>query len=141
MSKIAVVYWSGTGNTEAMANFVAEGATDAGAEAEVISCADFSADKAADYDAIAFGCPAMGSEVLEEMEFEPMFDSCKNSLGGKKVALFGSYGWGDGEWMRSWEKNCDDAGVSLACDSIICQEAPDDDTLASCRAMGKTLAE
>ena len=80
-------------------------------------------------------------EVLEEMEFEPMFDSCKNSLGGKKVALFGSYGWGDGEWMRSWEKNCDDAGVSLACDSIICQEAPDDDTLASCRAMGKTLAE
>lgn len=141
MSKIAVVYWSGTGNTEAMANFVAEGATDAGAEAEVISCADFSADKAASYDAIAFGCPAMGSEVLEEMEFEPMFDSCKNSLGGKKVALFGSYGWGDGEWMRSWEKNCDDAGVSLACDSIICQEAPDDDTLASCRAMGKTLAE
>ena len=92
-------------------------------------------------DAVAFGCPAMGSEVLEEMEFEPMFDSCKNSLGGKKVALFGSYGWGDGEWMRSWEKNCDDAGVSLACDSIICQEAPDDDTLASCRAMGKTLAE
>ena len=141
MSKIAVVYWSGTGNTEAMANLVAEGATDAGAEAEVISCADFSADKAAGYDAIAFGCPAMGSEVLEEMEFEPMFDSCKNSLGGKKVALFGSYGWGDGEWMRSWEKNCDDAGVSLACDSIICQEAPDDDTLASCRAMGKTLAE
>lgn len=141
MSKIAVVYWSGTGNTEAMANFVAEGATGAGAEAEVISCADFSADKAANYDAIAFGCPAMGSEVLEEMEFEPMFDSCKNSLGGKKVALFGSYGWGDGEWMRSWEKNCDDAGVSLACDSIICQEAPDDDTLASCRAMGKTLAE
>ena len=141
MSKIAVVYWSGTGNTEAMANLVAEGATSAGAEAEVISCADFSADKAARCDAIAFGCPAMGSEVLEEMEFEPMFDSCKNSLGGKKVALFGSYGWGDGEWMRSWEKNCDDAGVSLACDSIICQEAPDDDTLASCRAMGKTLAE
>ena len=141
MSKIAVVYWSCTGNTEAMANLVAEGATSAGAETEVIPCADFSADRAADYDAFAFGCPAMGSEVLEEMEFEPMFDSCKNSLGGKKVALFGSYGWGDGEWMRSWEKNCDDAGVSLACDSIICQEAPDDDTLASCRAMGKTLAE
>ena len=66
MSKIAVVYWSGTGNTEAMANLVAEGATSAGAEAEVISCADFSADKATGYDAFAFGCPAMGiaSEML-----------------------------------------------------------------------------
>ena len=141
MSKIAVVYWSGTGNTEAMANLVAEGATDAGAEAEVISCADFSADKAAGYDAIAFGCPAMGSEVLEEMEFQPMFDACKHSLGGKRAALFGSYGWGDGEWMRSWEKDCDDAGINLVCESVICQEAPDGDTLEACRAMGKLLAE
>ena len=97
MSKIAVVYWSGTGNTEAMANFVAEGATGAGAEAEVISCADVSAAKVAEYDAFAFGCPAMGAEVLEEMEFQPMFDACKRSFGGKRVALFGSYGWGDGE--------------------------------------------
>ena len=141
MSKIAVVYWSGTGNTEAMANLVAEGATDAGAEAEVISCADFSADKAAGYDAIAFGCPAMGSEVLEEMEFQPMFDSIRNQLGGKSVGLFGSYGWGDGEWMRSWEKDCDDAGISLVCESITCCEAPDDDVLAACQAMGRKLAE
>ena len=140
MSKIAVVYWSGTGNTEAMANFVAEGAVSAGAEAEVITCADFSADKTADYDAIAFGCPAMGSEVLEEMEFQPMFDACKNCLGGKAVALFGSYGWGDGEWMRSWEKDCADAGVNLVCDSVICCEAPDDTALDALRAMGKTLA-
>ena len=92
-------------------------------------------------DAVAFGCPAMGSEVLEEMEFEPMFSACKNSLGGKKVALFGSFGWGDGEWMRTWEKDCDDAGINLACDSITCQETPDDDTLEACRAMGKQLAE
>ena len=89
MSKIAVVYWSGTGNTEAMANFVAEGATGAGAEAEVISCADFSADKAANYDAIAFGCPAMGSEELEYDEFQPMWDEVKETLGDKKVVLFG----------------------------------------------------
>ena len=91
MSKIAVVYWSGTGNTEAMANFVAEGATAAGAEAEVISCADFSADKAASYDAFAFGCPAMGSEELEYDEFQPMWDEVKEILGDKKVVLFGSY--------------------------------------------------
>ena len=141
MSKIAVVYWSGTGNTEAMANFVAEGATGAGAEAEVISCADFSADKAANYDAIAFGCPAMGAEVLEEMEFQPMFDSIKNQMGGKAVGLFGSFGWGDGEWMRSWEKDCDDAGINRVCDSITCCEAPDDDVLAACQAMGRKLAE
>ena len=77
-----------------------------------------------DYDAIAFGCPAMGSEVLEESEFEPMFDGCKNSIGGKRVALFGSYGWGDGEWMRSWEKSCDDANINLFTESVICCEAP-----------------
>ena len=141
MSKIAVVYWSGTGNTEAMANFVAEGAVSAGAEAEVIPCADFSADKTAGYDAIAFGCPAMGSEVLEEMEFQPMFDACKRSLGGKRVALFGSYGWGDGEWMRTWESDCDSAGVNLVCESVICTETPDDAALEACRALGKALVE
>ena len=141
MSKIAVVYWSGTGNTEAMANLVAEGATSAGAEAAVIPCADFSADKATNYDAIAFGCPAMGAEVLEEMEFQPMFDACKRSLGGKRVALFGSYGWGDGEWMRTWEGDCDSAGVNLVCESVICTETPDDAALEACRALGKALVE
>ena len=141
MSKIAVVYWSGTGNTEAMANLVAEGATSAGAEIEVIPCADFSADKAAEYDAFAFGCPAMGSEVLEEMEFQPMFDEVKRSLGGKSAALFGSYGWGDGEWMRGWEKDCDDSGIRLVCESVTCCEAPDDAALDACRALGKELAK
>ena len=109
MSKIAVVYWSGTGNTEAMANFVAEGATGAGAEAEVISCADFSADKAASYDAIAFGCPAMGSEELEYDEFQPMWDEVKETLGDKKVVLFGSYSWAEGEWMDNWKADADEA--------------------------------
>ena len=140
MSKIAVVYWSGTGNTEAMANFVAEGATGAGAEAEVISCADFSADKAASYDAIAFGCPAMGAETLEEDEFEPMFTGCESALSGKKLALFGSYGWGDGEWMRTWEDTCRSDGAVLACESVICCEAPEDDALAQCKKLGATLA-
>ena len=100
--KIAVVYWSSTGNTEAMAQAVVEGAKHAGAEAELFTAAEFDAGKLDEFDAVAFGCPAMGSEVLEEMEFQPMFDACKNCLGGKAVALFGSYGWGDGEWMRGW---------------------------------------
>ena len=93
------------------------------------------------YGAIAFGCPAMGSEVLEEMEFQPMFDACKRSLGGKRVALFGSYGWGDGEWMRTWESDCDSAGVNLVCESVICTETPDDAALDACRALGKALVE
>ena len=141
MKKTAVVYWSGTGNTEAMAQAVAEGMKNAGAEVTVLTCDQASADSLSGYGAVAFGCPAMGSEVLEEMEFEPMFDACKNSLGGKKVALFGSYGWGDGEWMRSWVKNCEDAGVNLAVESVICCEAPDDAALEACRALGKALAE
>ena len=80
-------------------------------------------------------------EVLEEMEFQPMFDACKRSLGGKRVALFGSYGWGDGEWMRTWESDCDSAGVNLVCESVICTETPDDAALEACRALGKALVE
>ena len=140
MKKTAVVYWSSTGNTETMAQAVQEGAKHAGAEAELFTAAEFDGGKMDEFDAVAFGCPAMGSEVLEEMEFQPMFDACKNCLGGKAVALFGSYGWGDGEWMRSWEKDCADAGVNLVCDSVICCEAPDDTALDALRAMGKTLA-
>ena len=123
--KTAVIYWSGTGNTEAMARAVAE-----------VAPGDLNA-----YGAIAFGCPAMGAEVLEEMEFQPMFDACKRGLGGKRVALFGSYGWGDGEWMRTWESDCDNAGVNLVCESVICTETPDDAALEACRALGKALVE
>ena len=90
-------------------------------------------------EAVALGCPAMGSEVLEDMEFEPMFDGCKSSLKGKRVALFGSYGWGGGEWMHNWERDCRSSGIQLACDSVICNEAPDDAVLAACQALGKAL--
>lgn len=140
MSKVAVVYWSGTGNTEAMANAVADGAKKAGAEAELLGCSDFSAAKVAEYDAIAFGCPAMGDEVLEEDEFEPMFDGCKDALKDKKIALFGSYGWGDGEWMRNWEKSCKEAGAVLATESVICNDMPDDAGVANCKELGAALA-
>ena len=141
MSKIAVIYWSGTGNTEAMAKAVAEGMESAGAQVTMLTPDQVKASELSAYDAIAFGCPAMGSEVLEEMEFQPMFDACKHSLGGKRAALFGSYGWGDGEWMRTWESDCDSAGVNLVCESVICTETPDDAALEACRALGKALAE
>lgn len=141
MTKTAIVYWSGTGNTAAMAHFVAEGAKSAGADVSVFTADEFSADKINAFDSLAFGCPSMGCEQLEESEFEPMFDSCKSSLKGKNIALFGSYGWGDGEWMRSWEKDCDDSGIRLVCESVTCCEAPDDAALDACRALGKELAK
>ena len=139
MSKIAVVYWSGTGNTEAMANAVAEGAKGAGAAVELFTEDAFSASMMDDFDAIAFGCPSMGAEQLEESEFEPMFTDCESKLSGKKIALFGSYGWGDGEWMRNWEDTCRDKGAEIACESVICMEAPDDEAEANCRSLGAAL--
>ncbi|MEE0674444.1 MAG: flavodoxin domain-containing protein, partial [Ruminococcus sp.] len=113
MSKAAIVFWNATGNTEAVADAVKDGAQEAGAEVSVFAAADFDADMVADFDALAFGCPAMGDEVLEEDEFQPMFDAVLPALNGKKVALFGSYGWGDGQWMRDWEEACQTAGVTL----------------------------
>lgn len=113
MSKIAVVYWSGTGNTQMMAQKVAQGVQEAGAEAVIFTAAEFSADMMDSFDAVAFGCPSMGAEQLEESEFEPMFSGCESRLKGKKIALFGSYGWGDGEWMRSWEQICEQDGSGI----------------------------
>ena len=139
MEKIAIVYWSGTGNTESMAGFVKEGVEGAGAEADIFTASDFSVDLAATYHKIAFGCPSMGDEQLEESEFEPMFSSIESSLSGKKVALFGSYGWGDGEWMRSWEQTVSADGAKLV-GSTIANEAPDDEAAESCRALGASLA-
>ena len=140
MSKIAVVYWSSTGNTESMANAVAEGVKAAGSEVDMLTSAEFSADKMDEYDAVAFGCPAMGAEVLEVDEFEPMFAECEAKLSGKKIALFGSYGWGDGEWMRDWEERSRKDGADLAADYVICQEEPDEEALDACRKLGMALA-
>ncbi len=139
MSKIAVVYWSGTGNTEAMAMAVAEGAKNAGAEISLFPAPEFSSSQMDAFDAIAFGCPSMGVEQLEESEFEPMFMDCERKLPGKKIALFGSYGWGDGEWMRIWEETCRGDGAVLVCESVICQETPDAEAEAACRALGAAL--
>ena len=140
MSKVAVVYWSSTGNTEAMADAVVEGAKEKGADVTLYECADFRPELVADYDAIAFGCPAMGDEVLEEDEFEPMFSSCEEKISGKKIGLFGSYGWGDGDWMHNWEAKCKEDGAVLVADGVICQEEPDDEAVENCKALGKALA-
>lgn len=139
MSKIAVVYWSSTGNTEMMANKVAEGAKESGAEVKVFEASAFTAELMDQYDGIAFGCPAMGAEELEDSEFAPMFAECETKLQGKKIALFGSYDWGDGEWMRTWEETCSGAGAVLACDSVICNLTPDDDANVACVNLGKAL--
>ena len=139
MSKIAIVYWSGTGNTEEMAKAVAEGVTEAGSEASLLTSSEFDSSKVSAFDAIAFGCPAMGAEVLEESEFDPMFTELESSLSGKKVGLFGSYGWGDGEWMRNWEERCKTAGANLVSDFVICNESPDADAVAACKKLGSDL--
>ena len=138
MSKVAVIYWSSTGNTEAMAEAVRDGAAEAGAEVDYLTCDQVGS--ISGYSGIALGCSAMGDEELDQDEFQPMWDSIKGSLAGKKVALFGSYGWGDGEWMRSWEDDAKENGIALAAESVICNEAPDDDGLEQCKDLGKAIA-
>lgn len=134
--KTAVIYWSGTGNTEEMAKAVAEGAG-----AELFAVSDFKGD-VTDYDRLAFGCPSMGDEVLEETEFEPFFAGIESKLSGKTVALFGSYGWGDGQWMRDWCERCKAAGAEvLGGEGVIANEAPDADAIAKCKALGEALAK
>ena len=137
MGKIAIVYWSGTGNTEAMANFVAEGA---GGQADLFTPGEFSADLISSYSALAFGCPSMGAEQLEEAEFEPMFEAVKPRLSGKTIGLFGSYGWGDGEWMRTWEEVCQNDGAELVSDCVICNGPPEGSGLEECSDLGRALA-
>ena len=139
MGKTAIIYWSGTGNTEAMATAVLEGAKEVNPDTKFFNVSEISADDAANYDTLILGCPAMGAEVLEEGDFEPFFSELESKLSGKNVALFGSYGWGDGEWMRSWEEDCISAGATLACGSVICQDDPDNSALAECEALGKAL--
>lgn len=138
MSKIAVIYWSGTGNTETMANAVYEGVKLSGGE--MFNVSEITPEKALEYDVLLLGCPAMGAEVLEECEFEPFFTEIESGLNGKKVGLFGSYGWGDGEWMRSWEERTKSAGaVILGC--VIANDAPDDDAIKECKELAKSAID
>ena len=141
MNQVAVIYWSGTGNTLSMAEAIARGAQEAGADVTLLSVGETTADAAAAYGKLALGCPSMGDEVLEESEFEPFFQELESRLSGKTVALFGSYGWGDGQWMRDWTERTDNAGASLCGDGLIVNEAPNADELERCRALGESLAK
>ena len=141
MSEIKVIYWSQSGNTMSMANAVAEGIKEAGKEAAVLEVSAVTAADLKDETVFALGCPAMGAEELEETEMEPFVAELEGSVSGKKIGLFGSYGWGDGQWMRDWEDRMKAAGAEVACgEGIITQETPDDDALAKCKELGKTLA-
>ncbi|MCC8016689.1 MAG: flavodoxin [Clostridiales bacterium] len=140
MKKTAIVYWSGTGNTEQMANAVLQGVQSAGAEGTLMQASDFNSSLMDNYNAVAFGCPAMGAEELEDSEFEPMFSECEAKLSGKQIALFGSYGCGTGEWMNVWKERCENDGTVLVSDPVIANYAPDDDVLDLCKALGNALA-
>lgn len=139
MKKVAVVYFSMTGNTEAMAVEVAAGAREAGLEVDLMTSAEFSSDQVDAYEAIAFGCPAMGDEELEADEFEPLFASCEDVLGDKPIVLFGSYEWAEGQWMLNWKERCAAKGLHVL-DTVIAYDAPDDAAQEACRALGKSLA-
>ena len=141
MSKINVVFWSQSGNTEAMANAIAEGIKEAGKEACVVEVGSASLKELEDSAVFALGCPAMGAEVLEESEMEPFVEGVEAFAGGKKIALFGSYGWGDGQWMRDWEERMGNAGATIVNgEGLICNETPEEDSLEECRNLGKMLA-
>jgi hypothetical protein len=138
---IKVVFWSQTGNTEAMADAVVEGIKAAGKEGKAISVSDISASEIAGEEVFALGCPAMGDETLDEGEMEPFVEELIPSVTGKKIALFGSYDWGDGEWMRSWEARMKEAGALLVAEPVICNLTPDEEGLANCKALGEALAK
>ena len=142
MSKIAVVYWSGTGNTEAMADLVANAAQSAGATVDKMTSAEFNVADAANYDELrSAGLPRYGRwSSVEESEFEPMYQDLRGSLSGKPVGLFGSYGWGDGEWIRTWAEDAQAAGARLVADPVMANGAPDGDATDACSALGTALA-
>ena len=141
LDKIYVVYWSQSGNTQAMAEAVGAGITAAGKEAAVVDVSSVSTAELKNAKAFALGCPAMGAEELEETEMEPFVAELEGSISGKKIGLFGSYGWGDGQWMRDWASRFENAGaVIVGGEGVICVEAPDDEAVNACKKLGNELA-
>ncbi len=137
MKQAAVIFWSQTGNTQRMAEAIQEGISSKGIACELLDVSAVDAQQALEYEYLALGCPAMGAEVLEESEFEPFFTQLEGQLGGHKVALFGSYGWGDGQWMRDWEERCQNANAALFQDAgLMVHETPDEAALEQCKAFG-----
>lgn len=141
MEKIYVVYWSMSGNTQAMAEAIAKGINDSGKEAVVQYVSEASVSELQDAKVFALGCPAMGAEVLEEGEMEPFVSEVEGIAAGKKIALFGSYGWGDGQWMRDWEERMSGCGAAIINGAgLICHETPDDAMISECENLGKQIA-
>jgi flavodoxin short chain len=138
--KIAIIYWSGTGNTESMAKLIAEGASGAGAEIYVSEVGKLDHPKSTEAEVLVLGCPAMGAEVLEESEFEPFIAHIEPKLSGRKLALFGSYDWGDGQWMRDWTERMQKAGAVLVAESLIVNNAPNGASAEQCKAFGAKIA-
>lgn len=135
-----IVYWSQTGNTEAMANAVAEGVTEAGGNAEVLFVGSVNAEDLQGESTFALGCPAAGAEELDTGEMEPFVSELESGVKGKKIGLFGSYGWGDGEWMRKWVERMENAGAEIiGGEGVICQGAPDNSGLDACKELGRKL--
>jgi flavodoxin I len=141
MSKVAIIYWSGTGNTKIMAELIAEGAKSESTEVSLKEVAEATALDIEEADVIALGCSAMGDEVLEESEMEPFVEEMKAIVKNKKIALFGSYGWGDGQWMREWEERMFNYGSNIMSDCLIANYEPDDDKRNECIELGKKLAK
>lgn len=140
MAKVAIVYWTGSGNTEAMAHAVEEGAQNAGAEVALNFVSDVTVDEIASFDYIALGCPASGNEQLEEYEFEPFFEELLPQLQNKKVAIFGSYSWNQGDWMQIWKQRLNDEGIETIAEPVVAYGYPEDDILEECKKLGETLA-
>ena len=138
--KIAVIYWSATGNTEIMAQSVEKGIKNAGVDVDIFSVSNFNTSDIDNYSKLALGCPAMGDEVLEESEFQPFYDAIKDKISNKKVVLFGSYDWGDGEWMRNWQEDVKSTGASLVKDGLITNLTPDNNATNECIKLGEELA-
>lgn len=141
MKKVAVIYWSGSGNTETMAKSIVKGLNEINADYDIYFVSDFNAELTKDYDALILGCPAMGAEVLEECEFQPVYDEMKSFLTGKQVALFGSYGWGSGEWMQSWEADIKESGAILFEKGLIINELPQENDLKLCVDFAKRFVQ
>ncbi|EJO5349478.1 flavodoxin [Clostridium botulinum] len=137
MAKVNIIYWSGTGNTEKMAEAIKDGLDSS--HVKLLSVSDATTKDVEEAEVVVLGCPSMGDEVLEEGEMEPFVDSISNIVKGKKVALFGSYGWGDGQWMRDWEERMESYGAQLKVDSLIHQGEPDDSTIEECKAFAQKL--
>lgn len=141
MEKVYVVYWSQTGNTETMANMLKSGVEAAGATAELLEASNADADTLAQASGFAIGCPAMGAEELEDSVVEPLVEALESKVAGKNLVLFGSYDWGDGQWMRDWEARMTGAGAVMVAPPVICNNTPDEEGLANCKALGEALAK